>query len=62
MAPESFLDNIYSSKTDVWAFGILLYELYHGTSPFSHCQNNQELEKQIRIPFKKDKINIYVNE
>ncbi len=34
MAPESFLKNIYSSKTDVWAFGILLYELYHGTSPF----------------------------
>ncbi len=25
MAPEALLKNIYSSKTDVWAFGLLLY-------------------------------------
>lgn len=37
MSPEGFIDNIYGPKTDVWAFGILIYELLHGKTPFSHC-------------------------
>jgi serine/threonine protein kinase len=34
MAPEAFIDNIYGSKTDVWSFGIIMYELLHGKTPF----------------------------
>lgn len=34
MAPESILKNIYGSKTDVWAFGLLLFEFFHGYSLF----------------------------
>lgn len=34
MAPEIFLNQKQSKKTDVWALGILLYELYHKKAPF----------------------------
>ncbi len=30
MSPEGFIDNVYGPKTDIWAFGVLIYELLHG--------------------------------
>lgn len=39
MSPEGFIDNIYGPKTDIWAFGIFVYEMLHGKTPFSHCLN-----------------------
>ena len=27
MPPEAFLDGIFTSKTDIWSFGILLWEV-----------------------------------
>ena len=30
MSPEGMLYNQYGPKTDVWSFGVLLYELLHG--------------------------------
>ena len=33
MSPEGLLNHIYGPKTDVWAFGILIYELLHGKTP-----------------------------
>ena len=41
MSPEGFIHNIYGPKTDVWAFGILIYELLHGETPFSSCRTEQ---------------------
>ncbi len=36
MAPEMLTSNpSYGSQVDVWALGVLLYELRHGQSPFS---------------------------
>jgi serine/threonine protein kinase len=43
MSPEGFLNNRYSLKTDVWAFGVVVYELLHGKTPFQHCLNDLQL-------------------
>ncbi len=34
MAPEIFLKKRQTKATDVWALGILLYELFHGYAPY----------------------------
>ena len=34
MAPEIFSNSQYNQKVDIWSLGILLYELYHGYSPY----------------------------
>ncbi|XP_006812809.2 hepatocyte growth factor receptor-like [Saccoglossus kowalevskii] len=40
MAPESFRKKIYTSKSDVWAFGILLWELLtRGETPYGAVQS-----------------------
>ena len=35
MPPEAITNSLYGSKTDVWAFGVLLYEIFHGESPYA---------------------------
>ncbi len=34
MAPEVFQQKKQTKKTDIWALGILLYELFHGCAPY----------------------------
>lgn len=34
MAPEMIFDREYDYKIDVWALGVLIYELLHGFAPF----------------------------
>ena len=34
LSPEVMKGNRYDEKVDVWAVGVLAYELYFGTSPF----------------------------
>ena len=46
MAPEAVLYNQFSTKTDVWSFGVLLTELMtHGQIPYPGMSNGEVLEK-----------------
>lgn len=55
MAPEVLLRKRQSTKTDVWALGILLYELFHGNAPFRGRRLEEVLEQISRntLAFKK---------
>uniref|UniRef100_A0ABD2WEB8 Tyrosine-protein kinase receptor n=1 Tax=Trichogramma kaykai TaxID=54128 RepID=A0ABD2WEB8_9HYME len=40
MPPESFLDGIFTTKTDVWAFGVTCWEIMSfGYMPYTGCSN-----------------------
>jgi serine/threonine protein kinase len=34
MAPEMVLEKSYDYRIDIWALGVLLFELVHGKAPF----------------------------
>ena len=55
MSPEGFINNVYGPKTDVWAFGVLIYELLHGETPYSTCRTETELKQSLSIPVPKNK-------
>jgi serine/threonine protein kinase len=46
-APEILLRIPYGKEIDIWAMGILLYELYFGVSPFNSNKENEEKTKEI---------------
>ena len=47
MAPEIINELPYGKPVDIWALGILLYELYYGISPFMSSKQNEEQTKEI---------------
>ena len=47
MAPEIIKEMPYGKPVDIWALGILLYELYFGVSPFNSYKENEEQTKEI---------------
>lgn len=47
MAPEVIRmqdENPYTSQSDVYAFGIVLYELFSGCLPYSHINNKDQVK------------------
>lgn len=60
MSPESLVDGVYTSQSDVWAFGVLLWEImsrghqpYPGLSNIKamhYVQHGGRLEKPINCP------------
>lgn len=64
-APESALNNTFSIKSDVWSFGILLFEIItYGRSPYPGLSNEDVLEKLkqgYRMPQPEDCSYMYYN-
>ncbi|XP_063232393.1 leukocyte tyrosine kinase receptor [Bacillus rossius redtenbacheri] len=45
MPPEAFLDGIFTSKTDVWSFGVLLWEVMSlGYMPYTGLTNREVMQ------------------
>ena len=48
MSPEVLLRERQTKKTDIWALGVLLYELFHGYAPFQGSRMNDILDQITR--------------
>lgn len=49
MPPEAFRDGVFTTKTDVWSFGVLSYEIFsQGAMPYALI-DNQTVMKHVRI-------------
>jgi serine/threonine protein kinase len=46
MSPQILREEQYSSKSDVWSIGLILFEILHGTHPFM-AKSEKELLKKI---------------
>ena len=63
MAPEMISNRPHDHTLDVWALGILLYELAHGKAPFTGAHPREIGDKILRgvIKFKQGLSSEYKN-
>ncbi|XP_075707789.1 receptor-type tyrosine-protein kinase FLT3 [Rhinoderma darwinii] len=55
MAPESIFDGIYTIKSDVWSYGILLWEIFSlGINPYPGLPVDAKFYKLLQSGFKMD--------
>ncbi|XP_054670191.1 receptor-type tyrosine-protein kinase FLT3 isoform X2 [Grus americana] len=56
MAPESLFEMTYTMKSDVWSYGILLWEIFSlGVNPYPGIQVDRNFYKLIQSGFKMDR-------
>lgn len=48
MSPEVVYQKSHNSKIDIWALGILLYEMLHGLPPFK-AKSMQDIKRELDI-------------
>ena len=52
MSPEGLINHEYGPKSEVWSFGVMIYELLHGYAPLSYCKDEASLKDTIRQPLR----------